>query len=82
MKITHVAAAVNYLFWDCVPEKLDITGNREFIISRILEKGDIASLQWLFKNYNDEEIKTVSQNSRLVTSKTSNFWRIYFSRNL
>ncbi len=70
----------NNLFWDIDIQSLDIQGNRNFIIQRLLEKGNNETLKWVFKNYSIPTIKFVVQNSPNLSEKTRNFWQTFFNK--
>lgn len=63
------------LFWDTDPSKIDKEKNKEYIISRILESGNINDIKWLNKNYSKEEISRVVVNTGRISRKTAIFWK-------
>lgn len=63
-------------FWDADLSKLDLEKNKEAIIERILELGDEKAVRWLFSTYSLVEIKSVAEESRGLSAKSRNFWRI------
>lgn len=65
------------LFWEFDLSELDIKNHRYFIVERILEKGKIDSIKWLFENFSMAEIRNVIESSRNLTSRTRNFWFEY-----
>ena len=73
------SAILKPIFWDLDVEKLDIKKNSRQIIERILEYGDSAQVNWMFKHYKKEEIKEVLKNSRQLSRKSANFWAFYFN---
>ena len=81
MNEVNLPTKFKYLFWDCDFEKLNLQVNGKFIIARILEKGDLDSLKWLFKTYTEVEIFEISQNIKLVSPKTQTFWKLYIKTN-
>lgn len=48
-------------FWDVRLRDLNLKNNRIFIIERLLNEGDQAALQWLFKTYSKREIKEIKE---------------------
>jgi hypothetical protein len=63
-------------FWDTDLSKIDLKENSRYVIQRILEFGDEASVQWLFSHYSHEEIKRVLKGSKKISKKSRNFWTI------
>jgi len=65
-------------FWDVRIRDLDLKNNRIFIIERLLNEGDQAALQWLFRTYSEREIKEAVLESRGLSPKTARCWQNYF----
>lgn len=66
-------------FWDVDFNKLDLKKNKFYIISRLLEYGDIKATRWLFKNVERGKIKAAILRFRGFSPPTINFWRIFFN---
>jgi len=66
------------LFWDVKKESVDIGKHSFFIIRRVLDYGNVASLAWLRKTYSEDLIKKVVQSKRGLQHKTLVFWEEYF----
>ena len=66
-------------FWDV--EWDDLQSNTEqytlFIISRLVDKGDVHVIHWLKQYYSCREIFEVVKKSRTVSTKTRQFWCNY-----
>lgn len=55
-----------YAFWDVSPEKLDISRNKEFIISRMFERGKLDDVLSTIVYYGkDEAVKVLKGNKYL-----------------
>jgi len=63
------------LFWDVNVESLDTSKDKNFIISRILELGDIPDTKELFKIYTKDEIVDTITVTKLISAKTANFFK-------
>lgn len=55
-----------YAFWDVSPEKLDISRNRDFIISRMFERGKLDDVVSTIAYYGKDEIGRVLQNNKYL----------------
>jgi hypothetical protein len=64
------------LFWDIDFSTLEKYENKEFIIERVLEFGDIGDFEALKKLYSLEDIKNVLKNSRNLSFKSANFYAL------
>ena len=65
-------------FWGDDLSDLSWTKHQRYIVQTLLEKGNISSLRWLFKNISKNEVKNMLPTLRLQ-KKSSNFWGIYLS---
>ncbi len=63
-------------FWDVNISSLDKSKDAFFVIERILQFGDLEHINWLFSNYDNQLIQEVIKNSRALSPKIVNYWRI------
>jgi len=71
-----IPAKVQTLFWDTDKSRIDFRQNKNFIISRLADKGNLAAVNWLKKIYGVKAIKKAVSQSRNVSAKTKSFWRL------
>ncbi len=64
------------LFWDTKIAPADIKKYRDFIITRVADKGGVSDLKWLIKKYGKKSVKAAVKKSYNVSAKTKNFWRV------
>lgn len=69
---------LDQLFWDTDLNNIDLTSHAGFVISRILEKGSWQHVNWLFKNFSQEQIKQVVSFSHNISQATANLWHLFF----
>lgn len=67
---------LHQFFWDVVAGQIDLHRHSEYVIARLLEYGDLAAIQWLLRAYTRQEIAKVVKQSRQLSRKTANFWRL------
>lgn len=65
-------------FWDTDPLALDEERHNFFIIERLLELGDDDAIRWVVRKYPGEAIMDVLRNSRRLSPRTANLWRLYY----
>jgi len=63
-------------FWDVAPRQIDLHQHADYIIARLLEHGDLAAIRWLLTTYTERQIASVVKQSRQLSRKTANFWRL------
>ena len=61
-------------FWDVNFVELDGEKRPYFVISRIVDKGDLEAVLWVTKNYSGEKIKQSIKVSRELSRSTAKFW--------
>jgi hypothetical protein len=76
---SSLPAGVNGLFWDIDPRTLDLRRNARFIIGRVLDYGDAAAVNWLRRNYSEDEIRSVVAQARGLAHKTLAYWNRHFA---
>ncbi len=70
-------AAQKY-FWDTKTSRLKPERHKVYIISRLLEFGDLPAVKWLLRNYSSKEIQGVLKKSRAISAKSAIFWANFF----
>ena len=63
-------------FWDVDFDKLSIRKSRRFIIARLMEHGDDVAVRFLLKTYSQEEMAAVVRQSRSLSQRSRNFWKV------
>lgn len=64
------------LFWDCDFSQICIDSHKQFVIARLLEKGNKYAIKWVYDTFSLSDIKSVVYNSNNISSQTKNFWNI------
>lgn len=64
------------MFWDVEPGELDPEKHRNFIITRIAEKGRLDDIKWLRSIYSDIEIRDVVAASRNTSPRVKSYWEV------
>lgn len=64
-------------FWDVNPQNIDIAKKKNFVISRLLDKGGVEAVSWVTKNFSTDVIKKAFSTVCDVSLKTANFWKVY-----
>ena len=67
------------LFWDFDYKKINIKKHRQFVVERLLEKGKMEHVIWLYENYDPEFIQSVISSSHSLSPKTRNFWNVIYN---
>jgi len=72
-----IPKSLHRYFWDVDIDKLDPKKKPYFIISRLLDKGNIEAVQWVRKNYRDQQVKETFTKIRDFNQKVGNFWTLF-----
>lgn len=63
-------------FWEVDFNKLDVRKYPKYVISRLMECGDLKAIKWLKKNFSNRQINNILRHSRDISNKSSIFWAI------
>jgi hypothetical protein len=73
-----VPDTLRFLFWDTNPQEIRLRRHATYVIERVLEFGDLDAIRWLQRVYTVQKIVDVLEVSRLITPKSSRFWKLWF----
>jgi hypothetical protein len=76
--MTDLPVEAQKYFWGDDLSDLSWEKHKNYIIQTLLEKGDLASIHWLFNKVSKNEIQALLPDLHLQP-KSSNFWKIYLS---
>jgi hypothetical protein len=76
-----IPSNLKVLFWDCDLRLIGTRKHKLFVISRILEKGDIHAIKWLVNRYGISEVINICLKSSQVSPKTKHFWGLFIQHN-
>ncbi|MFB6181608.1 MAG: hypothetical protein ABEJ24_01800 [Candidatus Magasanikbacteria bacterium] len=63
------------IFWDVDFSDLNTEEHKEYIITRIAEKGRWRDVKWLVDEFT-KKIKKIVLNSRNTSDRTKSFWQV------
>ena len=72
-----VPKSLHKFFWDVDVRKLNFENKPYFVISRLLDKGDVEAVKWVRKNYSDKKIGGAFTKLRDFNPKVARFWSLY-----
>lgn len=75
---TNLPNFLKSFFWDTDFSNLSEKDNQQFIITRLLEKGDDRAISWLVKQYPPTIIKK-ALTSKTISPKTKSFWLLRYA---
>lgn len=84
MATLKIPKKMQWLFWSCRIEDLDLKKDKNYIIFQVLNYGTWEDVKWLFKVYSEKEIKKVIKNpgKGLWFKDVLNFWSLMFDLKL
>lgn len=71
-----IPKSLHRYFWDVNIEKLDPKKKPYFVISRLLDKGNVEAIKWVREKYRQEQIKDTFRNIMDFNEKTGRFWSL------
>lgn len=77
-KVIRLPAEFRKYFWDVEFKKISPSRHLDFILSRIMNFGNMKAIQWMFKNVNENKLKdyVLRLGGRQLDKRSRNFWRI------
>ena len=70
--------SLHQYFWDVDVKKLDPNNKPYFIISRLLDKGNIEAARWVKNNYGDQMIGKTLRNYKDFSLQSASFWALIY----
>lgn len=67
------------LFWDVKVNELDYKKHADFIIKRVLLRGDVKDYKIIKKKYGLKKIKNIAKKVDYPDKKSLNFWSLIFN---
>jgi hypothetical protein len=67
-----------HFFWDASIDDISIENHKRYIVERLLNEGDVQSLQWVIQLFGMDGIKQVICEARGLNRLTARFWQRYF----
>lgn len=61
-------------FWDVEFKNVDIEKNPDFVLKRIIDRGDTRAFMWVMKKFSLNDIRKLILTSRDLSARTANFW--------
>jgi hypothetical protein len=80
MLVAMLPGELHWLFWDVEPSSLDLVKHQRFVLARVLEKGRLADVRWVLRQYGEPAILEFMRTSGHpeLSPRTRAFWRAYF----
>lgn len=63
-------------FWDVDSNRIDPQKSAQYVIARLLDRGNDQAIRWLLENYSKDLIKQVVTSRRGFSPKTANLWAL------
>ena len=75
----RIPSKVQKYFWDVDVQRLEPKKDAFFIISRLLEYGDLIAIRWLFLTYSSQEVAEILKTQKNFSFRSAQFWQQYFN---
>ena len=71
---------MRWLFWESDFDALDVDRDTDYILARMLEFGDMATVHWLLGTFGEERVHQFFREvgHPELSRRTIAFWRAYF----
>ncbi len=75
---TALPPSLYTFFWDVDASKVNPSDYPEYVINRLLDKGNLEAARWVLKNFPKEKIIETLKTIRDFSPKSARFWATYF----
>lgn len=74
-----VPADSQWLFWDVDPDAIDLARDRRYVLGRVLERGRMVDVRWVFAVYGVEGVREFFRTGAHpeVSGPTRALWRTF-----
>lgn len=69
----YIHSFSDYLFWDVDKDSIDLEANASYVVSRVLELGQLKDWDLLMSRYGLQRIAQIAQNLRTLEPKALSF---------
>lgn len=77
----EIPLALKWLFWDTDFSRLDPLLHKDYILSRILDRGNMEAVQWMQDQYSKRRILTHIEKYKLkMAAKSINYWAFIYNK--
>jgi hypothetical protein len=75
---TALPRALKQFFWDCAFSRLNWERDRDFVIGRLLERGDLRAMRWLRRKAGDSELRgwIEAHGGRGLSPRRLRYWEL------
>jgi hypothetical protein len=68
---------VERLFWDVDPHSVDLRGHADYVIERVMTRGNLDAMRWLRATYTAEELADFLQRrGHALAPRDCAYWRL------
>lgn len=78
MPSSKLPANFRKYFWEIDTDTLDVKKRSHYVIERLLEQGNMKSIQWLLNQFGKNQLIGILRQSRKISPKTANFWSLVY----
>jgi len=67
-------------FWDVDFNKISLKKQLGFVLSRVLNFGNMRAIRWMLKTTSEQAIKNfiITRGGRQLDKRSNNFWKLFF----
>jgi len=75
---TRIPESLFGLFWELEPETIHIVRHGDFVMGRIMERGNWEAMRWLLKTYSKKQLASFlkKRGRRILPPRELNYWSL------
>lgn len=64
-------------FWDVDPSGVNPQKSPDYVINRLLDKGNLEAARWVLETFSHEALKATLKSMKGFSPKSARFWSLY-----
>ncbi len=73
----HLPSFLYRYFWDVDPKQVNPQKSPEYVINRLLDKGNLEAARWLLNTFQQQALEEALKTMRGFSPKSARFWALY-----
>lgn len=72
-----IPAALTWLFWDVDPSAIDLDRDRDYVVERVMARGDLEAMRWLARQFERDTLADfLERKGHRLAPRERAFWSL------
>lgn len=73
----HLPVSLYRFFWDVDPATVNPRKSPQYVINRLLDKGNLEAARWVLDAYSDDALRDTLKTMKGFSPKSARYWALY-----